>query len=243
MNEIEKKFFEDILPLYEPLYYEYTTKMPDWERDNVFVPRVGKNYPKRKGILFVGRAPNGTSLKLRDFSDSGKFCPIGVMNYLFINSLMDICFDKCSSFWNVVRTVSYRSFPEEYWKEHPDEEWNDYIAYSNLYLIQDSDDGKNPEGVRRSIQFQFCDEILNQEIKLLSPKYVIFLTGWDLLKDFSIAKTMPSDERQITKANWDSFEAKKWVADGITYILTEHPWGKGKGQETHVRALLNLMQG
>ncbi len=244
MSEIEKEFFDDIFPLYEPLFNAYKTKKPNWEIDNVFVPRVGKKYAKREGILFVGRAPNGTSHQLRELSDGGKFCPNGVKDYQLTHSLVDIYFNPSSVFWDVIRKVSYCYFSEEYWKKHPDEFWYDYIAYSNLYLIQHPD-GKNPEGDERSIQFQFCDEILNQEIKLLSPKYVIFLTGWDLLKDFSIAKTMPTDAGQITIEPWDGYVAQKWIVDmngfPLTYILSEHP--QGKGQETHVRALLNLMQG
>ena len=52
---------------------------------------------------------------------------------------------------------------------------------------------------------------------------------------------MPKDTNQITSETWGKYAASKWVSDGITYILSEHP--QGKPEAIHATALYKLMKG
>ncbi len=243
---IIQHLYESIFPIYEKLYDAYT-KVFDPTKYVVFFPQVGNAYPEaeHEGIILVGRAPNGWRNHLSEPNATLE----NIKDHQLKNSLQGI--DFSNQFLSFLRKLSCRC----YFESNPEYSFQ-HIAWTNLYRIapdsKDNFPGRkdkylNPDEKEQEVQFRFCDEILNQEIKLLSPKYVIFITGWDWLKDFSVGKTMPSDERQITTASWVAkinrppLVVKKWVAEnGINYILCDRP--DYSRYDNLIAAITKLMQ-
>ena len=75
-----------------------------------------------------------------------------------------------SAFWRTIKKISIEYFREK--------DWYNYIAWSNLYKL--SPEKGNPNANLQNIQRETCLKILDEEIKVLQPNYIIFLTsGWE----------------------------------------------------------------
>ena len=133
-----------------------------------------------------------------------------------------------SPFWRVISCVANHFFPEN---------WPEHIAWTNLYKVAPAKEG-NPSGYVRATQLKTCDAILCKEIELLSPKYIVFLTG-NWAKDFSIYQTLQENGQNVLSKKWGKYIAKSWISCGRTYILSEHPQGKPEG--AHISTLISLM--
>lgn len=231
-------FVKELLPLYHSLREACSTVI-DLDKFTVFFPQLGRLYTEttKDGILFVGRATNGWKNALSENLED-------VADFQFETSMLD---NEVKNNWSIPNSISgYRCSRSAFWriiyrvsKEFYPNDWSEHIAWTNLYKVAPIT-GYNPSDSVCYAQLEACDAILNKEIKLLSPRYVIFLTSWNWLKDFSLVKTMPNNAQQIISEKWDGYNAKKWDAEGITYILTEHPMVKP--EDSHTKALLKLMR-
>ncbi len=158
-----------------------------------FVTKRGKHYDSSAVRLFlVGRCTNGwpslykkgpnaidafAERAYREYLDRG-YAPYfaysadagytGGNNYRLTGS----------AFWRVARNI-WRGL-----SQRDDDEWLDFIAWSNLFKAAPDPDpakgeGANPTQGMIDAQFKSCLEILKQELADLLPTHVIFVTGWD----------------------------------------------------------------
>ena len=235
---IKQKLHDELLPLYEHLYDDCATLRD--KRGNAvnkkdytaFCPQVGKAYPEaeHEGILFVGRATNGWKITM-------ELSPERVIE----DQLETINIDKdCADggFKTVMSTVSSTFYPNN---------WFEHIAWTNLYKVAPATEG-NPGAYLKLTERETCKKILKKEIELLSPKYVIFITGWsEWFEDFSSTVKMPTDAGQIATENWVATKrgtilvVKKWVDNDITYILCDRP--ERRKSDNLIAAICKLMQG
>ena len=229
-----KQLYDELLPYYHSLYDACATirdkngNAVDLKEYAVFFPQVGKLFPEttRDGILFVGQSANSWKSTLAEPLDRVS------ADQLVTTNIQEGC--STSYFKKCMLRVASAFYTDN---------WFDYIAWTNLYKASPVGGG-NPFPYLKQIEHEACDTILKKEIELLSPKYVVFITGWNWLNNFSIGKAMPNNPNQITSVDWVSTKkwgklvVKKWVADGITYILTERPDRRGIQNETNLNNLV-----
>ena len=235
-----QNLYGSLLPLYKQLYADCATlrdkrgNAVDLKYYAAFLPRIGNAYPEteREGILFVGRAINGGESRM-------EFPPERVIEdqlYLMKKyNIQELCAN--GGFKKVMSTVSSTFYPDN---------WFEHIAWTNLYKVAPAEEA-NPGAYLKQTEYKTCKAILKMEIELLSPKYVIFITGWkDWFEDFSISNNMPTDAAQITTEKWVAknngtiLDVKKWVANDITYILCDRPECRNSGNL--ITAICKLMQ-
>ena len=244
---IIEKLYRELLPLYEQLYVD-CARLKDKRGNTVdlkefaaFLPRIGNAYPEaeRKGILFVGRAPNGGESRMEFPADRVIKDQLKMRENFYLEGkspILELCAN--GGFKKVMSTVSSAFYPNN---------WFEHIAWTNLYKVAPATEG-NPGAYLKLTERETCKKILKKEIELLSPKYVIFITGWkDWFEDFSSTVKMPSDAGQIVTENWVATKrgtilpVKKWVANDITYILCDRP--ERRKSDNLIAAICKLMQG
>lgn len=195
-----------------------------------FFLQVGREYYNaNKKILFVGKSVNGWITNSKDvdklFGDDEKYQIVNRKDQLkWVNDLAsskDYNTNK-SSFWRLIRGVSIEVLNSS--------NWYDYIAWSNLYKLSPSKG--NPNNALQRLQREDCVTILNEEIKLLNPDLVVFLTsGWEEFYTSSLNLT------QICEENWNGkYKLKSTYYNGIKMIFSVHP--QGKPEEKHKEILL-----
>lgn len=95
------------------------------------------------------------------------------------------------------------------------------LAWSNLCKL--SFVKGNPSNKLKVAQKEYCKRILEEEIRLLSPKYVVMLTsGWEYVYlKYLDGGTPPT---QIAEYTWDkNHKAQKFMIGNVTYITSQHP--------------------
>ena len=231
------QIFKDEL---KPLYANLMNSIKDFEYSKAsFCLQWGKNFPSEEhcGIMFVGRATNGW------ISDSED------VDILFGNS-EEAIFNRHdqmqwvenlwgnengyntnnSAFWRVIKAVASHFNPEP---------WYSHIAWSNVCKVAPWDGG-NPNDTLYYAQLKDCKKIFETEIKLLSPKVVVMLTGESWSKDFLRYLNSEHETKSICKDSWDGYECKVYQINGTTFIRTEHP--QGKKENIHIQCLINLIK-
>ena len=166
----------------ENLYYELGKQIEGYNKTVVspFVIHFGEKFPKQpnEGILFVGRATNGNS----NGSSTGNnyenqirvaLEPRNYNNIKWVEEQFSQNHSYCrrSAFWRVVRSIS---------KEFYGDNWYEKIGWSDLYKIAPSKRGNtnaNPDKELMGLQKDKCWKILEAEIQMLSPKFVVLLVG------------------------------------------------------------------
>lgn len=222
---MEKKLKEKLLPLYENLL-----KNIDSEKIVPFCMQWGDKFPveEKNGILFVGKATNGWVITSKEIeilfgnTDSRIFARGDQMKWV-VNG--NNPYYKKSAFWRVIKRVSEL--------KNGKDEWYSKIAWSNLYKV--SLEKGNPTGKLINQQIEICKEILNTEIKILNPKYVIFLTsGWE--------NRFFRNLNKLTKEEiWGkNYRTTGYSIDNRVYITTSHP--QGKNEDKHIDAILKIME-
>ena len=135
--------------LYKKLYEEYIEKAGKTPIDKaaIFVPMRGKQYhPSNKiRLMIVGRAPNGWNSKIdystgEVFGNSAKELYEDRKRFTWIKEAECLYhyFLSGSAFWRVTKKI---------WttlSKIDDEEWYEYIAWTNLYKISNQEG--NPSG-------------------------------------------------------------------------------------------------
>lgn len=220
----------------ESLYNEEVFPSLDVEKETAFVMQWGDKFPvaKNAGILFVGQAVNGWAKK-EDQSFEKLFARKDQMKWVDErrhpkeNPVMNK-----SSFWRVVKEIS-----SKYYKV--DDQWYSHVAWSNLYKISpnESNGRGNPSKYSKDKQLDLCRRILQTEIEILSPKYVILLTsGWErsgfLKKINDNQHTKPIDEQPF-----DKYKVKVYKIKDTYFFASVHP--RSKDEKKHVNAIISLL--
>lgn len=225
---MKEKLKEKLLPLYEDLL-----KNIDFDDIWPFCMQWGDRFPveEKSGILFVGKATNGWKTQSNKieilFGNSERqiFARNDQMKWV-VDSKNNEAYYKVSAFWRVIKRVAEI--------KNGNEDWYSKIAWSNLYKI--SFKKGNPTGKLIGQQIEVCKEILNTEIEILNPKYVIFLTsGWE--NRFIETIQLPKEKEVIWGKN---YKTTGYSINNRVYITSVHP--QMKNENEHVDAILKIME-
>lgn len=230
----------------ENLYHELGKLIEGYHKTNVspFIIHFGKKFPEHpnEGILFVGRATNGNSngSSIGNNYEHQLRIALEPQNYNNIKWIEEQFSQKnsyCrkSAFWRVVRSIS---------KEFYGDNWYEKIGWSDLYKIAPSKRGKtnaNPDIELMKLQKDKCVEILEAEIQMLSPKYVVLFVG-NWVSDF-LFRLNHGTSKSIATYEWGirkPYKTKLYNIDNRYFILTEHP--QGKNETELINCILNIMK-
>lgn len=236
-------FFEPRLrAALKPLYSELMEAVRPFQNDErglcPFALQWGKEFPKdeHEGILFVGRATNGWVSFSDDvdvlFGEDDEAIFNRKDQMMWVHNLSGSSHGyntRRSAFWRVIRGVSSAYYP------HPELA---HVAWSNVTKV--APDGANPGNALYYAQLDACKRILAKEIEILSPRYVVFLTGHGWAIDFLKGLNGDSAPTRILKEPWDGFFARSFEIGGRTFILSEHP--QGKPEESHIAAICTIIE-
>lgn len=248
---------EKLKPLYKDLL-EHVSNHEDAKSS--FCVQWGKNFPteSHSGILFVGKAVNGwvdkndtepkTVERIFDDKENPVFNRDDQMEWVEKSWRSKVQWEKGpdgkkhikegnyytkrSPFWRVIRDVSIRWVKNNYpMEKNPEENWWSYVAWTNLYKI--SPESYNPDSNLRDDQFVDCVKILETELRILSPKFVVFLTGdWAdrFIKNEEFLKELkPIKEKAPEKWGNDGkniYEDRVYEIGEYVCIISLHPQGK-----------------
>lgn len=231
-------YFEPLLRKeLKPLYKDLMEAVKPYNHDICpFAMQWGEEFPKEnnQGILFVGRATNGwvsESDNVEDLfgtTDEAIFDRVDQMKWVERNDNPYYNSNK-SAFWRVIRGVS-----AVYYTQH---ELN-HVAWSNVAKVAPPEG--NPDDTLYYLQLECSNKILSTEIKILSPKAVVFLTGEGWAKDAIEYLGNGIYPEPVAEKEWGGgFTAKLYRLDKLGIILTEHP--QTKEETTHVDAIKALI--
>ncbi|OAV69964.1 hypothetical protein Barb6XT_00166 [Bacteroidales bacterium Barb6XT] len=218
-----------------PLYSELLEATGYYLEKNIytlcaFCAQWGKEFPEEKnsGILFVGRATNGWPEEEHDvdaiFGESSKIFACNDLMEEWANN------NPKSAFCRVIRKTMQMLYS--------DEEWQAHVAWSNLCKIAPQS-GSPKRNTFYSNQLNAYRKILETEIEILSPKFVVMLTGDDWAEDFLPYLNGGEHPESIDTAYWGGYEAKVYEIKNVTYIVSRHP--QGKPEESHVETIAELI--
>lgn len=238
-NALKERLKAELKPLYRNLM-EHTMEYRESYSEALvaFAAQWGKDFPSaaNDGILFVGRATNGWSNDDANvdnlFDGEGRIFNRPDQMVWVKEKEGDANWNSNhSAFWRVVRGVA-RNF-------YPDDELN-HIAWSNLCKL--APDGGNPSaGLFKAQMLDACD-ILNKEVEILSPKFVVLMTGIDMADNFisGLNGNEWPENQVVAKEDWAGYSATVFQIGQHYVILTEHP--QGKGDKEHIDCLTSLIK-
>lgn len=89
-------------------------------------------------------------------------------------------------------------------------------------------------------QVEVCKKILQEEIRILSPRFVVFLTsGWENIFIKHLSKDLESKWDKPRK--WGSkYETKVCTVSDTVYICSPHP--QGKNEYHHFKAITDIIK-
>lgn len=237
-NEQIEKLKSELSPLYDKLIKDVENEQP--AEKAFFCMQWGKNFPNadNDGLMFVGRATNGW--KDHDYKASSFFG--NSFGQLFnLPDQMQWVEDaegssnyntKSSAFWRVIKAVSSHFYPSN---------WSSYVAWSDVCKVAPFKGG-NPLNSLYYAQIEDCEEIFKAEVKALSPKAVIFFTGYSWAKDILISLNGGNEPKPTDGKAWGgNYKAVVYKINGINYIVTEHP--QGKSEVEHTDTLIKIIEG
>lgn len=223
----------------KPIYKELLSNTRTDEDIYTFCAQWGKKFTDigNDRILFVGKATNGWVSKSTDvevlFGNDNERIFDRADQMDWVNNLggnTNGYNTNTSAFWRVIKRTSENVLDTD--NAIP------RIAWSNLYKI--SYHSGNPDSKLKKMQKDYCKRILEKEIELMNPKYVVFLTsGWEkVFFKYLNNGTIPIPNETI---KWSGkYFSKSYKIDNITYITSPHP--QGKNEEEHVKALTVLLK-
>ena len=224
----------------KPLYAELLEQLSEEDKSitSPFCVQWGKNFPTTQfsGLLFVGRATNGygtDATKSVDVLFDGEEDSLGFarpdqMTWLETHPSYNW---RQSPFWRLISKVS---------QDYTEGEWFDGIAWSNLCKIAPSKAG-NPSNSLYYAQLSACQKILKSEIEILSPKFVILLTGENWAKDFLFYLNDKEVCFPIDKVEWENnYTIDIYLIKGVYFLRTEHP--QGKPEQGHIEVIKSIIE-
>jgi len=235
---MEQSLHKVLKPFYKELLEQLSKE--DKEATSPFCIEWGKNFPTDSfsGLLFIGRATNGWGTDSTESVDvlfdgdneSRGFAHPNQMSWLENHPSYNW---QRSAFWRVVSNVS---------QSYTQGEWFNGIAWTNLYKIAPYDGG-NPSNRLCYEQLPICQKILKNEIEILSPKFVILLTGENWAKDFLPYLNGEKECNPISTIEWgknNEYLINLYNFNGVYFLQTEHP--QGKDEESHINAIVSIIE-
>lgn len=246
MKTIKNRLKVGLKPLYEELFQHCNPYCIEWEAkfsyEKAIVPFVmqwGSDFPSNDndGILFVGRATNDWYNPGRTVFDifEGEniiFCREDQMIWVSKNSA-DNYNTNLSAFWRTIRKISSSCYPDE-------QDPLSFVAWSNLCKL--APNTGNPNDELYDLQLEDACKILQKEIEILSPKFVILMTGICWADGFISGlnnNEWPKD-KVIEELTWGEHKATVFKINGRYIILTEHP--QGKDESAHINCLESIIK-
>jgi hypothetical protein len=221
----------------KPIYKELLSKIESEKKIYTFCAQWGKKFTDRNNdrILFVGKATNGWITESTDievlFGKDNKRIFDRDDQMQWVNNLKgDEKYNtNNSAFWRIIIKTAEKTLDTK--------DVIPRIAWSNLYKV--SYHKGNPDSKLKTQQKKYCKQILEKEIELFSPKFVVFLTSsWE--KVFLKHLNNGTDPIPIKTIKWsDKYYSKSYKIGNITYVTSQHP--QGKNEEEHSKALTELM--
>ena len=154
---------KELRPLYIKMYNEIRDIDDYW----IFCTTWGKYFPsiKNEGIIFYGRSING-------WKDYEKYSGDADAIFSFLFNRDDqvewIPENTVKPFVNLMKNIS-----EHYYQN----EWNQHISWSNVCKVSPNKGIGTPTKSLWEKQYEHIVNIMDAELKILSPKIVIFITG------------------------------------------------------------------
>jgi hypothetical protein len=223
--QIETKSF---IPLYKELYQD-VPKLEGGIRP--FFVLAGSKYENTtQRCLFIGKSVNGWILEANEFDEEllfygenrianipGQMSWVGNFAGENHNDQGEREYNtNRSAFWQLIKHICAKLYGEQ-------DDWYNYVAWSNLYKL--SPYYGNPGRDFRSAQLGTCVKILREEINILQPMHVVFLTsGWE--QDFLVGLGLSQDI--WCQKPWGNrpYTIHWQISNDISYIRSVHPQGK-----------------
>lgn len=228
METLTQKLHDGLKPLYEELINHCG---PYCDESVVpFIMQWGKKFPteERDGILFVGRATNDW---LNDDLDVDNLFD-GKEKIFNREDQMIWAENYNSAFWRVIRSVSKHFYSQD--------ELN-HVAWSNICKL--APNTGNPNNTLFKLQLLDACNILNKEVEILSPKFIVMMTGLDWADNFISSlngNEWPSDEQIVAETVWsEPYKATVYKIANRYVLLTEHP--QGKDEQSLIKCLIHLI--
>jgi hypothetical protein len=226
----------DYLDRFKKLYAALLDAVKDYPGDIcTFFPHKGEKYGCiNKKLLFVGISANSW---LNDSRDVDELFDLQKENRIVNrDDVIKRLENNEVPGYNTNRSAYLRIYKKLVKAFYDKEDWFSYIAWSNVYKISPCA-GKSPPGLLRHMQEALCVEILNEEIRVLKPDFVIFLSSpWE---EFYL-ESIGLDPRKNQSKTWDAYVTHYQTKDGVTYIMSPQP--QGKKEEPHIAALLEILR-
>jgi hypothetical protein len=135
--------------------------------------------------------------------------------------------EKCynthrSAFWRVIRCVS------RLLEIATDDDWPKSLIWSNLYKVAPYKGG-NPSPALMSAQLEKCKLHLAGEVRLWTPKRILFLTGWDWAEPFVNSLDHVSRQERDAEVKWVKWFGTVQVPGNdstVQVVVAVHPQGK-----------------
>ncbi|OUD24858.1 hypothetical protein [Flavobacterium psychrophilum] len=232
---MEKTLRTNLIPLYNSLLGKNILEKNIY----TFCMQWGNQFPQeeKNGILFVGKATNGWITNSKNiellFGETEKrvFARGDQMKWVgkLENNVKGYNTRK-SAFWRIIKRVA----------EHKNgkNEWFSKIAWSNLYKL--SFEKGNPNEKLKKNQIEICKKILETEINILNPKYLIFFTSsWE--QEF--VKYLTNGKKRDNEINlkWGkNYKTFGFTVDNLNYIISVHP--QGKSEDEHFKKIDEIMK-
>lgn len=198
----------------------------------------GRNFPLQPhcGILFVGKATNGWITDAEDINvlfgtgEDKIFDRFDQMQWVEnLENNKSGYNTRRSAFWRVIKKVASNYYPKN---------WSSYIAWSNVCKVAPFTGG-NPNDPLYYAQLENCQKILQKEIEILSPKFVVFLTGSAWAVDFLRFLNDGQETHSIHTEKWNKYECKTYLLKDVYCILSVHP--QGKKEKEHSNCIIKLI--
>lgn len=234
--------------LYEELLKEYIDKFGTNNKMSCMYHVKGEEYKKnnkRAKILFVGRAPNGwyeniyADKTINDILDEAKNCDFD-LGKIYTNPIGEGINDKGekvkwyynkSAFWQLAKRVVSLVSPNV-------GNWSSEIAWTNLFKIAPANGG-NPS---YDVMLQLIDkslDILEEEIRLLEPSYVVMVT--DVKMDgIDLSKML---EKFNIKRIEDSFIVGYGGKNNVKIVVVKRPEYKTGTRKEQAEKIVKLFNG
>ena len=250
-DELINNFKQELVTLYQDLI----DSVKDYKNQSLryYAAQWGECFPSgdNDGILFIGRATNDWRTDSEDvnilFGDP--YTTDTIFNCYDQMIWVENCAKQESSdtynsnrsaFWRLIRRIA-----RFHHKIDNVDRFGDLkkIAWSNICKVAPY--SGNPNYSLYYAQLDIAEKILETEIKYLSPKYLIFLTGWSWAADTITYLTKQSKEDIENRIDWlewghnNKYRTGRLEMDNTVFIISEHP--QGKNVDAHFDTIMKLI--
>lgn len=195
-------------------------------------PFVGDKFSKAEnnGIIYYGRATNGWQSSVK--SDFDEIYDKGFINEKGENGYFEYIFENKSAFLRVAGKV---------FNEYYGDDWYNHVTYSNLCKV--APHSGNPNNSVYEAQNKYVTKIFKEEIKTLSPKFVVLFVGKSWAKDFLRYINDDKEPQPLETIEWDKdyeYSLSVYKIGEVYYLVSEHP--QGKKENLHAEAILSVFE-